>query len=400
MPVKRPLRRHGDRPGADRAAALRAGAGRRAAPGTPADLLAWLRAPGRLERPELADSLERDVRRLGLTQRRAGARALGGAPLRRSTRSTGWRRPQRRGPGALAEQAARELLRLFAAPRRGRAALLDAEEMDEARALAGGRSALAELRELARVARRRRARDGRRAGRGAGAASRSTAASCPGRGSSRCSIRCSCARGACAPCSSPGCRRACSRCGRARTRCSPTTSARALAEASGLLLGEHQDVARGRALPALRGALAPRGAARAELARDRRRRGAAVALAVRRRRLRPVRREPLRAAARAGALGALDAGAPARRRAARAGARPARASCATSACSRRCAGASGRRRRSSAGSAARSRWFVERLLAPGAPRPRPGAVRAGQPRARGAQQHASRRCGARPAARA
>ena len=59
---------------------------------------------------------------------------------------------QRRGPGVLAERASRELLRLFAAPRRGAASVLGAEEMDEARALAGGRSALSELRELVRFA--------------------------------------------------------------------------------------------------------------------------------------------------------------------------------------------------------------------------------------------------------
>src|SRR6185312_15153118 len=56
-------------------------------------------------------------------------------------------------PAALAERASRELLWLFTAPRRGRAALLGDAEMDEARALAGGRTALAELRDLARVAR-------------------------------------------------------------------------------------------------------------------------------------------------------------------------------------------------------------------------------------------------------
>jgi ATP-dependent helicase/DNAse subunit B len=121
------------------------------APGTPADLLAWLRAPGRLERPELADSLELDVRRLGLT-RVEDARARWEERLFPLEAIDRLQAAQGRGPGALAEQAARELQRLFTAPRRGRAALLDAGEMDEARALAGGRSALAELRELARVA--------------------------------------------------------------------------------------------------------------------------------------------------------------------------------------------------------------------------------------------------------
>ncbi|HEY7836350.1 MAG TPA: PD-(D/E)XK nuclease family protein [Solirubrobacteraceae bacterium] len=121
------------------------------APGTPADLLAWLRAPGRLTRPELADSLEQDVRRLGLT-RVEQARAQWEERLFALDAIDRLAEAQRRGPATLADQATRELLRLFTAPRRGKAALLDAGEMDEARALAGGRSALSELRELARVA--------------------------------------------------------------------------------------------------------------------------------------------------------------------------------------------------------------------------------------------------------
>ena len=122
------------------------------ASGTPADLLAWLRAPGMLERPGLADALE-------LEARRAGMREAGQARERFEQRwfelseIDGLTAAQERGPAALADRAGRELLRLFAAPRRGRAPLLGAQEMDEARALAGGRAALAELRELARYAR-------------------------------------------------------------------------------------------------------------------------------------------------------------------------------------------------------------------------------------------------------
>ena len=122
-----------------------------AAPGTPADLLAWLRAPGRLERPELADSLELEIRRNGLrtveqARERWEARLFPLDAIGRLEAAQG------RGPAALAEQAARELARIFTAPRRGAAAVLDGTEMDEARALAGGRAALAELRELARMA--------------------------------------------------------------------------------------------------------------------------------------------------------------------------------------------------------------------------------------------------------
>jgi RecB family exonuclease len=122
------------------------------APGTPDDLLAWLRAPGRLERPELADALELDIRREG----------IGSVEQARARWEQRWfaldtidrlAEAQRRGAGALADLAGRELARIFAAPRRGQAGVLGAEEMEEARALAAGRSALAELRDLAGYAR-------------------------------------------------------------------------------------------------------------------------------------------------------------------------------------------------------------------------------------------------------
>ncbi len=151
MPVRRPL---GDTAaGSALIALLRCvpGEGDRPAPGNPMDLLAWLRAPGHLRVPALADALELDVRRLGLrTVEQARARwEQQRFPLEAIDRLA---EAQRRGPAALADRAARELLRLFTAPRRGQARLLGAAEMDEARALAGGRSALAELRELARIA--------------------------------------------------------------------------------------------------------------------------------------------------------------------------------------------------------------------------------------------------------
>jgi ATP-dependent helicase/DNAse subunit B len=120
--------------------------------GTAADLLAWLRAPGLLRRPELADSLELEVRRRGL-RTAAQARAAWEErhfPLQAIDRLAD---AQRRGPGALAERAGQELLRLFVLPRRRSASVLGAEELDEARALAGGRAAMAELRELAALAR-------------------------------------------------------------------------------------------------------------------------------------------------------------------------------------------------------------------------------------------------------
>ena len=70
------------------------------ADGSAADLLAWLRAPGHLDVPALADRLEAEVRRTGVAGRRRRAGALGGGapdlPARRA-RPACARRP-RRGP--------------------------------------------------------------------------------------------------------------------------------------------------------------------------------------------------------------------------------------------------------------------------------------------------------------
>src|SRR3984885_7231214 len=115
------------------------------------DLLAWLRAPGLLELPALADRLE-------LRARRAGARSA--AQGRALWEERHWpletidrlHEAQARGPLALIERASRELYWLFCAPRRSTAAVLGAQELDEAGALAAGRRALAELRELTGIA--------------------------------------------------------------------------------------------------------------------------------------------------------------------------------------------------------------------------------------------------------
>jgi ATP-dependent helicase/DNAse subunit B len=123
------------------------------------DLLAWLRAPGLLDRPELADALEIRARRRG---------ALGALQARSMWEERHWplqtidrlQAAGERGPGALIDRAARELEWLFAAPLRGRAALLDGGETDEASALSAGRRALAELRDLAGSARHLAPADG------------------------------------------------------------------------------------------------------------------------------------------------------------------------------------------------------------------------------------------------
>ncbi len=115
------------------------------------DLLAWLRAPGVLERPELADRLEARARRRGAMDA-LSARALWESehwPLDRIDRL---REAAADGTPALADALMQELQRLFCAPRRAVAALLDEHELEDARALVGARHALEELRELARSA--------------------------------------------------------------------------------------------------------------------------------------------------------------------------------------------------------------------------------------------------------
>ncbi|HUB75639.1 MAG TPA: hypothetical protein VL977_01220, partial [Solirubrobacteraceae bacterium] len=105
------------------------------------DLLAYLRAPGLLERPEVVDRLEADVRREGLrTLAQARARLpewlqLGEIDALRSAPDPG-------------PELARHARRLLAAPHRGLAPILGDEEELDARAVGALTRALAELEEL------------------------------------------------------------------------------------------------------------------------------------------------------------------------------------------------------------------------------------------------------------
>ncbi|HEY5195172.1 MAG TPA: PD-(D/E)XK nuclease family protein [Solirubrobacteraceae bacterium] len=115
------------------------------------DLLAWLGAPGVLERPELLDRLEARARSQGALDG-ARARALWEAeqwPLERIDRL---REATVKGPVALLDALASELQRLFCAPRAGAAPVLGDDELEDARALVAARRALEELRELVRSA--------------------------------------------------------------------------------------------------------------------------------------------------------------------------------------------------------------------------------------------------------
>ena len=115
------------------------------------DLLAWLRAPGMLEHPEMADGLEAKARRTGAGGA-AAARALWEAEHWRLEALDRLHEAAQRGGAALCERAVRELAWLFNAPRRGSATLLGSDELDEARAVAAGQRALGELGRLARAA--------------------------------------------------------------------------------------------------------------------------------------------------------------------------------------------------------------------------------------------------------
>ena len=129
--------------------------------GEPRDLLAWLRAPGLVERREPVDRLEARARREGV-ESAAPARAIWEAEHWRLEALDRLREAaeQRRPPGRAApcEGGAGRTREARAgrgpAPPRGEAsaAMLACDELDEARALVAGRRALGELGELARAA--------------------------------------------------------------------------------------------------------------------------------------------------------------------------------------------------------------------------------------------------------
>jgi ATP-dependent helicase/nuclease subunit B len=122
------------------------------AQGRLSDLLGWLRAPGVLDRPDLADGLEAHARRAGALDAER-AREMWEAehwPLDRIDRV---RAASAAGLPALADVLGAELERLFHAPRRSTAAVLaEEDELYETRALTRGRRALEELRDASRAA--------------------------------------------------------------------------------------------------------------------------------------------------------------------------------------------------------------------------------------------------------
>jgi len=118
--------------------------------GSAEHLLAYLRTPGLLQRPELADRLETRARKEGARSADA-ARAIWEQerwPLEALDRM---RRAAARGGGALAERVAAELQALFAAPRRRSAHVLRGAEQQDVAVLKTARAALEQLVALARA---------------------------------------------------------------------------------------------------------------------------------------------------------------------------------------------------------------------------------------------------------
>ena len=118
--------------------------------GTAEDLLAYLRTPGLLQRPEFADRLETRARQEGARSADA-ARVIWEQerwPLEAIDRV---RAAAGRGGGALAERLAVELHALFAAPRRRQAHVLRGAEQQDVAVLKAARTALEQLVALARA---------------------------------------------------------------------------------------------------------------------------------------------------------------------------------------------------------------------------------------------------------
>lgn len=121
---------------------------RAATGGTAADLLGYLRTPGRFERPVLVDRLERDLRRAGIRDA-AGARARWEAarfPLDVLDRVAD---AERAGPVQLLTRLEDELHVLFSAPYRRSAPVLDGSQAGDAQLLGAGVRALRDLAEIA-----------------------------------------------------------------------------------------------------------------------------------------------------------------------------------------------------------------------------------------------------------
>ena len=111
---------------------------------TAADLLMWLRTPGLLRRPELADGLEVAARQAGVRTARQ-ARRLWEAEHWTLAAIDRVRAAERRGTAELLACAGDELAALFTMPRRRSAEVLTGPSAQDADVLVAGRGALDEL---------------------------------------------------------------------------------------------------------------------------------------------------------------------------------------------------------------------------------------------------------------
>ncbi len=117
--------------------------------GTAEDLLGWLRAPGVLHEPDLADTLEERVRRAGIRDAAAAHDAWEELAGFRWTALERVGAAAARGVPALSERLTTEARRLLAAPWEHRGALLDGAPQTDAHALRAIRATLRELAALA-----------------------------------------------------------------------------------------------------------------------------------------------------------------------------------------------------------------------------------------------------------
>ncbi|HEY5144021.1 MAG TPA: PD-(D/E)XK nuclease family protein [Solirubrobacteraceae bacterium] len=117
--------------------------------GTAEDLLGWLRAPGVLQQPDLADSLEERVRRTGIRDAAGAHDAWAELAGFRWTQLERVGEAAARGIPALCERLTAEARRLLAAPWRQRGALLVGAPQTDAYALRAVRTTLRELAALA-----------------------------------------------------------------------------------------------------------------------------------------------------------------------------------------------------------------------------------------------------------
>ena len=144
--------------GAGLAAMLRAAGG----DGTAADLVAWLRTPGKLADPDAADRLEAAALRTGARRpgdaleawrraewTRAGEDAGDAALIAATRRELAALRERLTEPLALLDALGAEAEQVWTAPHARQAAVLDPEDAVDARAAAALRSAIADLRRLA-----------------------------------------------------------------------------------------------------------------------------------------------------------------------------------------------------------------------------------------------------------